>query len=324
MLQELVILLCLPQEAPAAAGAPPPGPEPSPFQAVEGSLSMKYRARWIGAVSDSDLFEYLQLRLGDPAKDPFTISSSSRFAEDLDGNHSVAGYSPFTSLDDTYAKRETARLYTLYGDLNQPLPGLLVRGGRQVVEELPEAIPMDGGMVRLAGEGFSTGLFGGVPVNLFESSPPRGNAMYGGWVEVNPWARARIRVEELYIHDQNLFGQFDNNLLGIQLEQGIGSFRAEARYTNLQGENRDVLGSVTGAFPDAGLILHAQATYLFAQQEALALPLDPYATFLMPIEPYVEWAVRASQAIGRLFGVDLAVNQRKFVRGSEDEPYNHE
>jgi hypothetical protein len=182
---------------------------------------------------------------------------------------------------------------------------------------------MDGGTVRFAGEWLSAGVFGGIPVNLFETSP-QGDSMYGGWLEIAPWARAHLRVEELHIRDQNLFGSFDNNLLGISAEQGAGAFRAEARYTNLQGENRDVTGRLVGAFPDLGLLLHAQATYLFAQEEALSYPLDPYATFLMAIEPYVEWTVRASEAIGRNFGVDLAATQRKFVRGSEDAPFNHE
>ncbi len=323
MFQGFALVLCLQQESPLPAREVIGPREPNPLEQVEGSLSMKYRARWTGGQSDSDLYEFLQLRIGDPAKDPFTLSSSSRFAEDLDGHQHGAGYSPFASLDDAYARRSTARLYTLYGDLNQPLPGLQLRGGRQVLDELPEAIPMDGGTIRFTGQWLSLGAFGGVPVNLFESST-RGDAMYGGWLEVDPWRRALFRVEELHIRDENLFGLFDNNLLGLSAEQGFGDFRAQARYTNLQGENRDVTGRLTGTFADLGLILNAQVTYLFAHEEALSYALDPYSTFLMAIEPYVEWTVRASQALGAAFGVDLVATQRKFVRGSEDATYNHE
>ncbi len=320
VLSSLLLACCLSQEVPIPKEADRSPDASNPIGQIQGSLSLKYRYRWTGDQSDTDLYEFLTARWGDAAKDPLTLSASARFAEDLDGGRKVAGFAPFNSLDDTYTQRSTAQLYTAYVDLNRPVR---LRGGRQVIEELPEAIPMDGGSVRLGGEGLSIAGFGGIPVNLFESSA-RGDVMYGGWIEVVPWVRGRARVEYLHLEDENVFGLFDDDLLGVTVEQGLGSLRFHGRYTMLEGESRDVTGRLTGVFAEAGLILEGQATYLFARQEALSYAIDPYALFLLELEPYIQWTVRASQAVGRMFGVDLSISQRKLVRGAEDGAYNHE
>ena len=324
MALELVFAFCLQQEAPSPPGAVEnPQTSTNPLDRVHGILTLKYRYRWTTGESDSDLYEFLQAGWGDPEKDLVTLSSSVRVAEDLDGNRKVAGFYPYNSLDDTYGRAQTARLYTAYVDLHRPLPGFELRGGRQVIDELPEAVPMDGGSIRFSAEGLSIGGFGGIPVNLFESQT-RGDSMYGGWVEATPWARGRAKVEALHIKDETLFGLFENDLVGFSADQGIGFLRAHARYTNLDGDSRDLTGRLTGTFGDLGLIVDAQATYLFASEKALAYAIDPYALFLMDVEPYVQWTLRASQALGAKFGIDFSVTQRKFVRGSEDEIYNHE
>jgi hypothetical protein len=285
---------------------------------------MKYRYRWTGGDSDTDLYEFLTAGWGDPDRTPVSFSVSARFAEDLDGNRKVSGYYAFNSLDDTYQANSTARLYTAYVDFNRLLPGTQVRGGRQVLEEFPEAVPMDGGLVRAGGEGWlRCGGFGGVPVNLFES-PTQGDSMYGGWAEVHPWSRGLARVEYLHLRDQNVFGLFDDDLVGVVAEQGLGAFLFHARYTNLEHQDRDVTGRLTGRFPEAGLVIDGQVTYLFERIEALSYALDPYALFLMDLEPYVQWTARASQDLGSLFGVDLSVSQRKLVRGAGEATYNHE
>ena len=72
------------------------------------------------------------------------------------------------------------------------------------------------------------------------------------------------------------------------------------------------------------MIVGGQATYLFARQEALSYAIDPFALFLLELEPYVQWTVRASQAVGKSFGIDLSVSERRLVRGAEDGTYNHE
>lgn len=324
VLEGLLLAICLQQEAPPI---PKPGEAPiqeeNPIESIHGGLNLKYRYRWTADQSDSDLYEYLQLSWGDPAKYPISLSASARVAEDLDGNRKVAGYYPYNSLDDTYSKSSTARLYTAYVDFHRLLPGIEIRGGRQILEEQPEAVPMDGGSVRFSAEGFSVGGFGGIPVNLFES-PSQGDSMFGGWIEASPWARARVKADYLHIRDETVYGLFENDLFGVSAEQSLGSFRAQARYTNLDSDSRDLTARLTGAFAEAGLILDGQATYLFTSQKAQAYALDPYALFLMDLEPYVQWTARASQAFGTQFGVDLAVTQRMFVRGSEDTTFNHE
>jgi hypothetical protein len=284
---------------------------------------MKVRARWTSTDRDQDLYEFLTAYSGDPERDPIAFSASARFAEDLDGNRKVAGYYVYNSIDDTYRSAATAELYTAYVDLNQLVPGTRLRAGRQVLDEFAEAVPMDGGCLRFGGDRVRLGGFGGIPVNLFES-PITGDAMYGGWVEIHPWTRGITRVEYLHLKDDNLFGRFQDDLIGVVAEQSVGPVAFHARYTLLEGESRDITGRLTGSFPEAGLILDATATYLFEQIQALSFPLDPYALFLMNLEPYVQWTVTASQALGPLFSLDASLSQRTFVRNGQDSTYNHE
>lgn len=321
MVEALFIALCLQQEAPSPKAAEAATADGGPIGRIHGSLSLRYRYRRTPDQSDADLYEFLAATWGDSEKDPVTLSVSARFAEDLDGDRKVSGYHPFNSLDDTRSQRGTARLHAAYAEVSRPVR---LRGGRQVIDEMPEAVPLDGGSVRFeGGEWITIAGFGGVPVNLFESSP-RGDVTYGGWVELTPWLRGRARVEYLHLEDENVFGLFDDDLLGISAEQGVGAFRFHGRYTSLEGENRDVTGRLTGAFAGAGLNFEGRVTYLFARQEALSYAIDPYALFLMDLEPYVQWTARASQALGEAFGIDLSVTQRKLVRGAGDSTYNHE
>jgi hypothetical protein len=283
---------------------------------------MRFRTRWTPSQGDSYLFEFLTATYGDPQKDLVTFSSSVRLNQQLSGQNAVQGYYPFDGLETTYQSRATEWLYTAYVDLNRPLPGLYLRAGRQVLENLPESVPMDGGSVWLKiEESVTLGGFGGIPVNLFESSPA-GDAMGGGWAEVTPWARGRVRAEYLHIQDQTAYGNFKNDLAALSLEQGFGSVLAYARYTFLDGQSRDILGRVTGSIPDAGLIVSAQVTYLFQTVQALSYAIDPYSIFMMSLEPYVDVGIHASESVGP-FGVDANFTTRQLVRGATEETYNH-
>ncbi|MBI2933273.1 MAG: hypothetical protein HYY16_16635, partial [Planctomycetes bacterium] len=160
---------------------------------------MRFRFRWTSDETDNDLYQFLNAQLGDPERDAVTASLSARFAEDLDGERDEAGFFAFDSLDDSYRRAATSRLYTAFVDLHRPLPNLRARAGRLIVEDLPEAVPMDGGQawVRIS-DALSTAAFGGLPVNLFESSTSD-DAMYGGWIEALPWTRTRARIEYLHL-----------------------------------------------------------------------------------------------------------------------------
>lgn len=300
------------QPSPAAAAAP----EPWAPTWLKGSLSMRYRHRRTSDAEDSDLYQFLQLRA---EGDAVSASLSVRFAEDLDRPSGDPGYHPFDSLDDTYSPR-TARLYTAYVDAR--LDAVLLRGGRQILEELPEALPFDGGMIRAAlAEDVEVSLFGGVPVNLFESSPD-GDLTYGGWAAARPWTRARLRVEYLHLEDETVFGDFDDDLLGASFEQAAGVFVFSGRQTWLEGEAREAVGRLSGLF--GGFIMDLRARYAYERQQALSYALDPFATFMTEVQPHVDLSARASWAFGRHAAIDASVTERRLVRGGEEGLYNHE
>lgn len=315
----VIHLLCLLQDPPLP---PQAGQEAAPsFSSlpIHASIRARQRVRWASGQSDADLYEFVTLSYGDPAQDAVTFSSSARFAEDLDGEGNANGYHAFDSLDDTYRHATTARLYTAYVDLHQFVPGVDLRGGRQILDEMPEAVPMDGGTIHASLGDVTLAVFGGVPVNLFESSPD-GDAMYGGWIEVAPWTGGRARVEYLHLEDETLFGAFDDDLAGVSLAwHGF-----QARYTLLEGESRDVTARATLPCPDAELIVDVQGTWQFERVHALSYAIDPYALFLFDLEPYLQGSLRASKSFGRAFAIDASVTARELVEDAREGAFNRE
>lgn len=313
--------LLLVQDPPVA---PPPGvaeSKPPWMESLHGTVVAKYRARWTDKDADSDLYEYLTLSWGNPERDAIRACASLRFSEDLDGQTDTDGYYVFDSRDDTYQHDATSHLYTAYVDLNL---GFRLRGGRQTLEGIPEAVAMDGGLAQIAlHERVSVAAFGGVPVNHFESSPAN-DLMYGGWIEATPWSRSQLRLEYLHLEDENVFGAFEDDLLGLAAEQGAGPYRLSGRYTWLEDASRDVTGRLTAGFAAWGFLLEAQATYLFERQQALSYAIDPYSLFLIDLEPYVQSSLRASQSLGGGFFLESSATVRELTKKEDEGVYNRE
>lgn len=318
-----LVFILLAQEQPQPP-VEPKAPEPSWLAPLHGSLQFKYRGRLTSDDRDNDLYAWVAARYGDPERDAITASVSARFAADIDGDRHNDGFYAFDSRDDTYRRAQTARLYTAYVDLHRPLPGLFVRGGRQVLEDFPEAVPMDGALARYRiGDVVAFGAFGGLPVNPFESST-QSDRMYGAWVEATPGARTRVRVEYLHIRDENVFGAFKDDLLGASVEHRLGALLGRVRYTNLEGDSRDVTAGVTGAFSEVGFLVNAQFTYVFEEIQTLSYPLDPFTVVLLELKPYWQATLTASKTLGPRFVVDASVTVRELEEEGDEADYNHE
>jgi hypothetical protein len=326
VLKVLALFLSLqerPQDLPPAQ-APPPAEARNPLEDVRGNLRVWYRYRRTPSDSDSDFYELLTVTYGNPEKDLVSGALTVRFAEDTDGNQNVQGFYPFTSLEDSY-KNPATQLYTAYLDLRPDEGRWLIRGGRQILDEFPEAVPMDGGLVRyrLVPQ-VTVSAFGGVPVNPYESSP-QGDVMYGASAEWRPEAegRARYRIEYMHIRDDNTFGLHRDDLVGFSIDEGYGPLNFFARYTILEGESRDLVGRVTASVPDADFQAQVLGTYVFHQIQALSYPLDPYASFLMDLEPYVDLTARAFKGFGTYFSIDGSFTARELVGSGVETTYNH-
>jgi hypothetical protein len=327
MVKVFLLLFCAQENPGAAVIQDPPAKEASaPSTPVTGSIRVRYRYRATSTESDSDLYEVVNLLYGNPDRDVVSAGVSLRLAEDTDGNRNVQGYYVFTSLDDKYSSWATSRLYTAYLDYRPEEGRLLLRGGRQILDEFPEAVPMDGALARYRlSPQVTVSAFGGLPVNPYESSP-QGDAMYGAsadWTP-DPNSRARYRVEYLHIRDDNTYGLHRDDLLGLSLEEGSGPFSVYARYTMLEWESRDLVGRVTAAIPDAQFLFQAQGTYVFHQIQALSYPIDPYASFLMELEPYVDLTLRASKGFGDAVSLDASFTSRQLVHDAVESTYNHD
>jgi len=315
------------QEAPQAPGGEPPRTDsPTFLDSIHGTLRMSYRYRATSTESDTDLYQILTLTYGNPDRDPVTAALSARFAEDLDGNRNVQGFYPFASVDDVRHSFATQRLYTAYLDLRTTGREFSLRAGRQILDEFPEAVAMDGGLARVRiGPRVTLAAFGGIPVNLFEASPS-GDAMYGAsidWVP-DPERRGRYRMEYLHIRDDNVFGLHKDDLLAWVIDEGAGPFSFHARYAMLEGESRDLVARLTGAVPDAEFLFQVQGTYVFHRIDALSYALDPYASFLMELQPYLDVALRASKGFGEIVVIDASFTSRQLVRNGVETTYNHE
>jgi hypothetical protein len=326
VLHGLILFLCVQEASPAPQAELPKADASSFLDPVHGTLRMSYRYRATSADSDTDLYEILTLTYGNPERDPVTAALCARFAEDLDGNRNVQGFYPFTSADDARRSFATQRLYTAYLDFRPGGRDLSVRAGRQILDDFPEAVAMDGGLARVQiGTRIVLTAFGGIPVNLFEPSPS-GDAMYGAsaeWVP-DPERRGRYRMEYLHIRDDNVFGLHKDDLLAWSLDETWGPFAVHARYTLLEGESRDVVTRLTGAIPDAEILFQVQGTYVFHQIGVLSYALDPYASFMMDLQPYFELSLRASKGFGECFSIDAAFTARELVRDAPETTYNHE
>jgi hypothetical protein len=324
----VLLLLIFAQDTPATPPvAPPPAVESSNFlDPVHGVLRVKYRYRGTSGDSDSDLYEIISVTYGNPDKDVVSAVLSARLAEDTDGNRNVQGYYPFTSLDDNYHSFATQRLYAAYLDIRPDDGRILIRAGRQVLDEIAEAVPMDGALFRmLVVPQVTLAAFAGLPVNPYEASPS-GDVMGGATAEwrPDPNGRGRYRVEYLHIRDDNQFGLHKDDLIGFSLDEGYGPFSIHARYTLLEGESRDLVGRVTAAMPDAEFQVQFQGTYVFNQILALSYALDPYASFMMELQPYVDLAVLASKGFGNMFAIDASFQARELVQDGVENTYNHE
>src|SRR6185503_15709169 len=86
----------------------------------------------------------------------------------------------------------------------------------------------------------------------------------------------------------------------------------------------DLVARLTGSVPDAEFLFQLQGTYVFHRIEALSYAIDPYATFLMDLQPYVDLSLRASKAFGSLVSLDAMFQSRQLVRNGVETTYNHE
>jgi hypothetical protein len=295
----------------ATQSEPNAAADPASHGWVHGSSTTRLIARSSDDADDLDLRESLALDFGDAKTDRFTGHVFGMLTADLDGAGDRDDEIAFPSLADTFSGSVDAWLYEAYVDVAQ-VDGLAsLRIGRQFDYETPEFAHFDGVALATDEAGAKRlrfGAYGGVPVHLYESSHS-GDVLFGAFGECWPWARGRARVDWMHLEDETRFAAHDNDLVGLSLWQRAGErLGLEGRYTNLEGEDRDVrLGA---SWNDAKHDFVVRATWhrLLSTQKDLVLELDPFYGALQSLYPYDQVDVT----------VEKGVAGRATVRGGVD------
>ncbi|MBI5432331.1 MAG: hypothetical protein HZA52_05840 [Planctomycetes bacterium] len=268
---------------------------------MHGVSTTRVIARSSDDADDVDLRESLVLDFGDSKTSRVTGHVFGVLTADLDGGSDRADQFAFTSLADTFDGAVDAWLYQAYVDVERTTGLDRLRIGRQIDYETPEFAFFDGVAVSTAERGEKRarfGLYGGIPVHLYESSRS-GDVLFGAFGECVPWTKGRARVDWMHLEDETRLSQHEDDLLGLSLWQRVGEkLRFDGRYSRLEGEDRDVeLGT---SWNDARRDFVVRATWrrLLSTQKDLVLELDPFYGSLQSLYPYDQLGMSLEKGLG--------------------------
>ncbi|MBI2191656.1 MAG: hypothetical protein HYU36_06710 [Planctomycetes bacterium] len=296
---------------------------------IHGFLSTRYRGRWTNGQEDNDTYATLGLDLGNSDKHWATFHFLGRSAWDIDGNKDRTGFYVFDSIDDTYDDNITARLYHAYVDVHQIPFVEIVRAGRQSDAETPVTAYFDGGRIEtedLTFLGLKFGVYGGIPVHLFESSSE--NDLLGGtYGQIKPWGGGRFRGDWMHLEDKNgLTGaEHQNDLFGVSGWQDMTRyFQLYVNHTRLDEESRDIFARGTIQVPQWDFKSQLSYYELLTSQRDLVIELDPYFASNFELFPYyqVRWLV--SKGIGEHFIAEGGLDVRRVWNDRDIGNFNRE
>jgi len=271
---------------------------------VEGSLNLRYRARWTDEDEDQDLYGVAAVDITTGGKDPFLIHLLGRGAWDMDGQ---AHPDPFYGVDDSYGSSVTGRLYYAYVDA--PIHALdLTRVGRQVNYDTPVVTYFDGARLEISESspmGLMLGAYGGLSTHLFETSH-QGDFTGGVYTSLNPWVGGRLRFDYLHLQDETNLGDHNDDLLAVGLKHNVGrNLDLEGKYTWLEAEDRDLTLRGNWFWPEQDLSVRASYYRLLQSQGDLSLELNPFYNTLRTLYPYDQTQLQLSKGLGdfaQIFG----------------------
>lgn len=307
------------------AGAGTPAKSNSP---VHGYVSTRYRARTTGGAHDQDVDTVLGLDIGDATKDRVTGHLMARASADLDGTSST---DPFFSLNDTSDHGLSARLYSAWADIRpaEPRTALVERWrlGRQLDYLTPEFALFDGvsAQTRMLGKHqFQAGIYGGVPVHLYESSS-QGDVLYGAFAQGHAWQDARVRADWMHLEDETRLAKHDNDLLSLEAWQTVSSrLQLEGKYTHLEQEPRDLRAQASWYDVKRELTIFLSYFELLRTQHSLALEADPFSTTLLEEFPYRQARLLVSKTLYEFLLLQGGADVRRVSDSSDIGQFNRD
>lgn len=289
---------------------------------VHGRVFLRYRGRGRTDEYDQDIYVTLNLDVGDPEQDPWTGHLHAYAALDIDDLDDPG----FFNVSDTY-DGEDVRLYQAYADANQ-IDGIeRLRLGRQQIFETPVLVWFDGALLETEASGddeVSIGLYGGVPVHIFESSPS-GDAVAGGFLEARPWKGGRMRMDYVYFEDESPLGNAQNDLLNLAWWQSLDeSLDVDASYSLLDGKERDYRVAATLHDARTGLSLRVTHYELLETQEFLVLEFDPLFDSLQALFPYEQSGLVASAPVSEDVLLEGGFDVRRVTAADDVGEFNRD
>lgn len=283
---------------------------------LEGFISSQLIARWIGGDKDLDWTNLVSVDWSDPRHAWISAHVVTRISADLNGRSSN---SVFNGLSDLHDQAVDFKLYDAYVDITPPEGLGRLRLGRQFEFETPLITQYDGLDFRTSPTGdseFTAGFYGGVPVRLYQGTSER-RSLFGVFAEERPWKGGRARIDWMHVEDDTLV-ESGNGIFGLSAWQRFeGGWSAEAQYTRLEDQDRDL--RLRGQWTSAQSGFTASATYyqLFQMLNELPQGIDPYTSILTALYPYQQYELALSSEITDHLSLDLAGDARR-VRDSAD------
>lgn len=320
---------------PAGSGAPladsAPAPEASPaLPAAQAGLPIhgyvRARGRYRTTTNDDDLDvdATISLDIGDRERNP--VTGHVLAWSNLDIGSEGSG-DPFFDLTDTYSDAVTLRLYQAFADVHTVEELDLLRLGRQPLDETPEFVSFDGVRVELAERGaldVRTGLYGGIPVHLYESSTD-GDAVLGAFAEARPWEGGRARFDWMHLEDEDILAEHTNDLFELGLWQAAGKrLRLEGHYSRLEQENRDARIQARWFDPEQELTVQASWYELLETQKDLATEVDPFYEALLEYFPFYQARLQLAKGFAERYQVEAGAELRRLREASDEGEFNRE
>ncbi|HHT9124265.1 MAG TPA: hypothetical protein ACFYD6_00435 [Candidatus Brocadiia bacterium] len=291
---------------------------------LHGYIRTRHRFRSLaGNGTDNDFYQYLNLRLGDERKDKLTANLYGTLRENLEKERGV-----FASIDDTYQKTLTGRLYELYADIRDV--GIIdtTRIGRQYLYDV-EPLHFDGAKLDFKELSAQGGLrfiaYGGVPVHLFESQPD-GDFIAGAASEVKPLDGTRVRLDYIHVNDDNkTIGNHEDNLYVLSAWQYVAQWwDVFGRYSLINGEGRDAQVRSIWSFPDIDLDVRFSYFRQLKTLNDFSIEFDEYFFLLGSYFAFSQYTFDVYKGIGKYLGVDLGVSIRDMDNNGREGAFNHE
>ena len=171
---------------------------------------------------------------------------------------------------------------------------------------------------------FQAGLYGGIPVNLFESSRSD-DYIVGSYIKLKPWKGGKFRIDHTWLEeDVTVSSNDEDHLWGARFTQQLGYLRFHSAYSRLDDRDRDMEGRLTFAHPE--LDLQVQASYYQQMRTIrdLVTQIDPFVAALIAYEPFHQIRLHANKGIGETVALQACYDVRWLKNDRDQAVLNRE